>query len=263
MKDIWNWLVMTCLAVLLGHSQPLPVAAAELNWQAMDVQEFFTQEQGTFLLRDLTTGENYVYNPERAATRFAPQSTFKIPNSLIGLQVKAVNDEFALKRWDGQVRFLADWNSDHTLISAMHYSVVWYYQELARDIGEARMQEWLTRCQYGNQDISSGIDRFWLSGSLQISPYEQMHFIDQLYHETLPFDHKVMKTVKRMMVLDADEGYTLAGKTGTRADNKQGWFVGFVENRGHAYAFVTQIDGGSGPRAKEITRLILSKYGLL
>ncbi|RPK00015.1 putative beta-lactamase ybxI precursor [Bacillus subtilis] len=61
-------------------------------------------------------------------------------NALIGLQVKAVRDEYDVKRWDGVKREFESWNRDHTLGSAMRDSAIWYYQALARDIGEVRME---------------------------------------------------------------------------------------------------------------------------
>ena len=51
----------------------------------------------------------------------------------------------------------------------MKQSVVWYYQELARRVGPERMQKWVTAFRYGNEDISGGIDRFWLESALRIS----------------------------------------------------------------------------------------------
>lgn len=56
---------------------------------------------------------------------------------------------------------------------------------MARDIGEQQMQEWIDKCSYGNRDISGGIDRFWLSSTLTISPMEQVDF-EKLYKEELP-----------------------------------------------------------------------------
>ena len=41
-------------------------------------------------------------------------------------------------------------------------SAVPAYQILAREIGEARMKEYIEKIGYGSQDISSGIDIFWL-----------------------------------------------------------------------------------------------------
>ncbi|MGH8726962.1 MAG: penicillin-binding transpeptidase domain-containing protein [Burkholderiales bacterium] len=46
----------------------------------------------------------------------------------------------------------------------MTNSVVWYYQELARRIGRERLQAYVDRFEYGNQNISGRIDQFWLTG---------------------------------------------------------------------------------------------------
>jgi beta-lactamase class D len=55
---------------------------------------------------------------------------------------------------------MPDWNRDHTLASAIRFSVVWYFQEIARRIGAARMQRYVDAFQYGNRDLSGGVDRF-------------------------------------------------------------------------------------------------------
>jgi beta-lactamase class D len=240
-----------------------------LDVTAVSVDEFFPKGEGTFILKDLESEKMFIYNNERAKEQRAPNSTFKIMNSLIGLQVKAVKDEYEIKHWDGTKRTLDNWNQDHTLGSGMRNSVVWYYQEMARDIGEGRMQEWLDRCSYGNRDISGGIDRFWLSSSLKISPFEQIDFLEGLYRETLPFDKGVMKTVKRIMIQQEGDEYTLYGKTGSSGlvdGLSTGWFVGFVVIKGHPYAFVTNLDSQeefAGPAAKKVTIGILQKYNLV
>jgi beta-lactamase class D len=233
------------------------------NIKNLDVDEFFSNENGTFLLRDVKTGKSFVYNQERATTRLTPESTFKVPNALIGLQVKAVRDEYDVKRWDGVKREFDTWNRDHTLGSAMRESAIWYYQEMARDIGEQRMKEWVQKISYGNEDISGGIDHFWLNSSLKISALEQANFIEKLYKEELPFDKPVMKTVKRMMIQEEGDHYTLYGKTGTRlSDMGLGWYVGFIKVDNHSYVFITNVDG-SGTQAKNITLNILKKYNLI
>jgi beta-lactamase class D len=235
----------------------------------ISVNEFFPKAEGTFILKDLESENMFIYNKERAAAQQAPNSTFKIMNSLIGLQVKAVKDEYDIKYWDGTTREISVWNQDHTLGSAMRNSVVWYYQAMARDIGEQRMQEWLDRCSYGNRDIRGGIDRFWLNSSLKISPLEQVDFLERLYKETLPFDKGVMKTVKRIMIQQEGDEYTLYGKTGSsglRDKRSIGWFVGFIIVKGHPYAFATNLDTqeeSAGQVAKKITIDILQKYNLV
>jgi beta-lactamase class D len=233
------------------------------NIKNLDVDEFFSNENGTFLLRDVKTGKTFVYNQERATTRLTPESTFKVPNALIGLQVKAVRDEYDVKRWDGVKREFDTWNRDHTLGSAMRESAIWYYQEMARDIGEQRMKEWVQKISYGNEDISGGIDHFWLNSSLKISALEQANFIEKLYKEELPFDKPVMKTVKRMMIQEEGDHYTLYGKTGTRlSDMGLGWYVGFIKVDNHSYVFIANVDD-SGTQAKNITLNILKKYNLI
>ncbi len=226
----------------------------------LKVDEFFSNQDGTFVLRDIKKDKTFVYNHERANKRFAPQSTFKVPNSLIGLQTGAVEDEYDIKYWDGVERELPVWNQDHTLGSAMRYSVVWYYQAMARDIGYSRMEDWVRKISYGNQDISGGIDQFWLSNTLQISPLEQADFLEALYKENLPFDKDVMRTVKRMMIQQEGDEYTLFGKTGQGSGI--GWFVGFIESGKRSYSFATNIDGTSTD-AKSITIEILKKYKII
>lgn len=251
------------VALLITSVQPqieANAAKGNQNLKKLEVDEFFTNLDGTFILRDMKKEKTFVYNNERANQRFAPQSTFKVPNSLIGLQVGAVEDEYDIKYWDGVEREIEVWNQDHTLGSAMRYSVVWYYQTMARDIGENRMEEWVQNISYGNQDISGGIDQFWLSSSLKISPIEQADFMESLYKENLPFDKDVMKTVKRMMIQKEGDDYTLYGKTGQGSGI--GWYVGFIETDNRAYSFATNI-AGTSTDAKNITIEILKKYDLM
>jgi beta-lactamase class D len=56
---------------------------------------------GAFVLYEDHTGRMHVYNPERAAQRFLPASTFKILNSLIALELGLVADQHEVIAWDG------------------------------------------------------------------------------------------------------------------------------------------------------------------
>lgn len=266
MKKFIYFSIFLLVTGILGFSVQAQTPSKEvaskekLNVKKLDVGEFFSDHDGTFVLRDIKTGKTFVYNQERANTRQTPESTFKVPNALIGLQVKAVRDEYDVKRWDGVKHEFDTWNRDHTLGSAMRESAIWYYQAMARDIGEQRMNDWLQKISYGNANMSGGIDQFWLSSSLEITPLEQVDFMEKLYKEELPFDGSVMKTVKRMMIQEEGDHYTLYGKTGTRlSDLGLGWFVGFIEVDNRSYAFVTNIDS-TGTKAKNISLDILKKY---
>ena len=59
---------------------------------------------------------------------------------MIALETGVIPDEEEIIKWDGEKRFVEVWNQDHNLRSGIKYSVVWLYQELARRIGEERMQ---------------------------------------------------------------------------------------------------------------------------
>jgi beta-lactamase class D len=268
MKKIFYYVVtlLSTLSIVGCSAQPEsnnPNIQSDVNVNQVQADTFFKDHDGTFILRDLKTEETYIYNEQRAKEKLTPQSTFKIPNALIGLQLGVVKDEYDIKKWDGKKNEIISWNHDHTLGSAMRDSVVWYYQAMARDIGEKRMNEWLHKISYGNENISAGIDHFWLQSSLKITPLEEVDFMEKLYKEDLPFDKPVMKTVKRMMIQEEGDHYILYGKTGTRiTDMGLGWFVGFIVVENHPYVFVTNLND-SGTAAKSITVEILKQYNLI
>ncbi|MBS1245374.1 MAG: Beta-lactamase [Chloroflexi bacterium] len=250
-------------------SQATPTAAAipasevrpELE---KDLQGF----KGAFVLYDLNRNRYIRYNPERCAERFIPASTFKIMNSLIGLETGAVPDADYVIKWDGTKYDVPAWNQDHTLRTAIQNSAVWYYQELARRVGEKKMQEYVDAAHYGNQNISGKIDTFWLEGSLRISAEEQVEFLKRLYKGELPFSQRSMNIVKEILVLEKTETYQLSGKTGSgqRITPHESWFVGYLETQGNVYIFAANIESlgsdGNGDTAKEIVRNILKDLGL-
>ena len=90
---------------------------------------------------------------------------------------------------------MKSWNRDHTLASAIQYSAVWYFIEIAKLIGRPLLKEWLEKLNYGNTEVS-GNNPFWLRGNLRITPNEQMNFINSFYHGQIPFSKKNIQIVK-------------------------------------------------------------------
>src|SRR5438128_3529405 len=75
--------------------------------------------EGCFGLYDNGTGGFTIYNLDRYRdSAFLPASTFKIVNSLIGLQTGRIVDDSMVIKWDGIVRQNADWNQDLSMYSA-------------------------------------------------------------------------------------------------------------------------------------------------
>ena len=231
-----------------------------------ELERNFQGFKGAFVLYDLQNNRYIRYNPERCAERFIPASTFKIMNSLIGLETGVIPDADYVIKWDGAQNEIPAWNQDHTLRTAIQNSVVWYYQELARRVGEKRMQEYVDAAHYGNKDISGKIDTFWLEGGLRISANEQVEFLKRLYKGELPFSQRSMNTVKEILALEKTETSQLSGKTGSaqRVSPPASWFVGYLETKGNVYFFATNIEGldGTGDKAREIAQNILHDLGL-
>lgn len=245
---------------------------AEPSRTEVDLSAHFQKfgADGAFVLYDATADRLTVFDPARAQRRFLPASTFKILNSLIALETGVLADEHATIRWDGVDLGWSEWNRDHNMASAFPVSAVWFYQEVARRIGEERMREWVERAGYGNMDIDGGTDQFWLDGDLRISAEEQVSFLRQLYAGDTPFSERSEAIVRRVMRMEATDEYILSGKTGwARADGiNYGWLVGWVEKEGRVYFFATQFENAEKDfpmrRAQqEITRGILSDLGIL
>jgi hypothetical protein len=83
--------------------------------------------------------------------------------------------------------FSAAWEKDMGLRQAMVVSNVPIYQELARRIGLERMRQGVVKLGYGNKQIGTQVDRFWLRGPLAISAVEQTLFLNRLARKQLPF----------------------------------------------------------------------------
>lgn len=249
--------------LVTGSMGTIHASANDQKVKELDIGDSFDCTEGTMVLQNLKNDNVFIYNNQRSKVRYTPESTFKVANALIGLQTKAVSDEYEVKRWDGVIREFEDWNRDHTLASAMRHSVIWYYQAMARDIGAENMQQYVNLLDYGNRDISGGIDQFWLDSSIKISAREQVQFIENLVEEKLPIDKQHMRTLKRIMINEEADSYVLHGKTGTRlSDLGLGWYVGYIETDKGKWAFATNMDG-SGSKAKTITLEALKELDII
>ncbi|MEO5946633.1 MAG: penicillin-binding transpeptidase domain-containing protein [Chitinophagaceae bacterium] len=211
-----------------------------------NLAKYFTENKvdGCFALMDNGTGKFSVYNlPMYRDSSYLPASTFKIVNSLIGLQTGKISSDSMVIKWDGVER-RSEWNKDLTMYEAFRVSAVPYYQEVARRIGRDTMQFWLDSLSYGSKKILSPIDSFWLDNSLKITPDEQLGLVKRLYFDQLPFFKTYQEMVKRAMLFENNTNYRLAYKTGWGSDEKGnniGWVVGWVEENRHPYFFVLNI----------------------
>ncbi|HBY58420.1 MAG TPA: hypothetical protein DEH78_01275 [Solibacterales bacterium] len=193
----------------------------------------------TFVLDGVTAGE-----PKR---RFSPCSTFKIPNAAMILETGTAGDESFVLKYDEKrdgAQSNPEWARDLDLRGALQRSAAWYFQEMSRRMGAARVQPLLDRFGYGNRDLSGGIDRYWLGTSLKISAEEQVAFLRKLYEGSLGLSPRTTAMVKDITLLEETPSYRWHGKTGTcwetdRDKDAVAWHVGWVERGGAVrfYAF--------------------------
>jgi len=224
--------------------------------------------EGTIVISSLDGRTEYVHNPARAAQRFLPASTFKIPNSLIALAEGAIADEHEVIPWDGKDRGFSGWNRDQTLATAFRRSCVWAYQALAGRVGTAAYLRHLARLDYGNARTGPDVRTFWLDGDLAISAREQIVFLKKLYREEVPYSREHIRRVKSIMVVEETPDYILRAKTGwaVRPERQHGWYVGWVETRGQVWFFATNIairEKGDAVYREEITRAALKLVGIM
>lgn len=202
-----------------------------------------------FVLLD-SKGKLTVEGSGRARQRFAPCSTFKVPNSLIVLETGVAPDPEFMVAYDPKRDGAQSgpWNRDHTLRSALRDSAAWYYRELARRVGRERMQSLVDRFDYGNRDLSAGVDRFWLGGSLRISAEEQVRFLQRFHQNQLGISLRTAATVHDLLLLETTPEYRWYGKTGTCTDSSTGvvaWHVGFVERASGVAYYALNFGGGT------------------
>lgn len=208
-----------------------------------DLKPYFDKYKstGTFALFDNAQGHFTIYDSANYRKRFTPASTFKIVNSLIGLETGKIFDEKMIIKWDGVERSMPEWNKDLSMEEAFKVSAVPYYQEVARSIGKDTMQKWIDSLAYGNKNISGPIDSFWLNNQLKISPDEQLGLVKRLYFDQLPFQKRTQQIVRKVMLFEDNNLYKLSYKTGWGFDenkNNIGWIVGWIEENRHPYFFV-------------------------
>jgi len=227
--------------VVLAHS-----ASARSYKEVPELVAFFKAEGvvGTFVLFDPASDTMFVSNEARAKARFSPASTFKIANSLLGLDVGAVKGVDEVLPYGGKPQRLKQWEQDMSLRDAIKASNVPVFQELARRIGVDRMRQGLKKFRYGNMEIGQIVDRFWLDGPLAISAVEQTEFLSRFVNGNLPVSTEATRAVKEITLLETTDAYELHGKTGWVFDQEQqiGWWVGWIERGGKTYSFALNIE---------------------
>lgn len=193
-----------------------------------------------FVARSLDDASEHVLAPERIDERHPPFSTFKIPNFLIALETGVVDDPEAMHDWDAAARppqdfWPAAWKQPQSLVSALRRSAVWFFRDIAVEVGGERYRSYLSRFDYGNEAAPDGNDVFWLDGTLGISPREQVDFLARLIAGELDVASMHLAELQAASLLRESEDCRLNGKTGAGPVGDdfdgpfEGWLVGWSQ----------------------------------
>ena len=206
-----------------------------------------------------------------------PASTFKIINFLIALETGVIKGENDIVEWTNnydttKYGHRPDIYHDMSIEEAFKVSAGWVFIELAKKIGKDNYRKYLTESDYGNVNLSQEDFDFWNFGAFGISPINQVQFLKNFYDENLPFSKKNIQLVKRVMINEKNENYTLRAKTGWTRESgiNTGWWVGYVENGNKVYFFATRLlrkrtldSKNFGSCRKEITKKVLRELDVL
>ncbi len=246
--------MLTSIFIVLVAS----LAIAQNN-EHPELKVLFDKEQlkGSILIYDLNNKREFGYNLQRADSGFLPASTFKIPNTLIALDTKVMQNKNTIIKWDGKPRRMKVWDKDMTLEQAFHLSCVPCYQAIAASIGAERMDSYLNKLEYGEMTVSTGnLQLFWLVGESKISQRQQIDFLKRLYHNQLKVQPASLAELKEIMVIEQNEEYILSGKTGwaIRSGKNIGWFVGYYEIGDNVYFVATNVTPINNEEIKDFSK---------
>jgi beta-lactamase class D len=249
---------MNKLLALILAAGALSAAANTITPE--EYSQSFKNYDGCFILYSIN--EHKViseYNPKnRCNQRIAVDSTFKIALSLMAFDQGIINQNTVFK-WHGKKRELPGWNQDQTPSTWLKYSVVWVSQKLTPQLGINKIQNYLQKFNYGNQDFSgdpgknNGLTHAWLSSSLKISAIEQLNFLNAMLNNKLSVTKEAIANTRKNMYLGKlDNEANYYGKTGSGqhgrdkrkinlSNLRDGWFVGFIENGKQQYIFVSNL----------------------
>ncbi len=268
-------MIRNFLALGLLLVSTLLYSQADIKYTELKLDSLFQENEGTFVLYDVQKDHYQIFNPERAKQPFSVHSTSKILWSIIGLEENLIDHESDVVKWDSikyprKEFWPISWSQDQTIITALKYSVNWYYFELLGLMTPDMVEKYLNDLDYQKGFKVEKMHYFGLTFLIEKSALEQITFLRNLYTNQFHLSESTINTLKKGLVQEVNSTYTLYYKTGLgriKNSNCMGWIIGFVEKGNDLYYFAMNVEDENmniaGARRLEITNSVLKKLGLI
>lgn len=233
----------------------------DLYLESIDLDSYFKEVEGCAVFYDSASDRYFAYHEQEVVKRISPNSTYKIYVALHALDADKLDAKDVVIN-PANVNYPFDsWNQPQNLNSAMHNSVNWYFQKIDSEFKRKDIVSFLKAIDYGNKAVNGRLSDYWLEGSLEISPLEQVIMLHKLDLNSWGYSAEDIDAVKASIHIQDN----LYGKTGSGMVNgKQtgGWFIGYMTRpQGNLY-FAFYAQHASGMTAFEIALSILEGEGL-
>ncbi|MGY0694596.1 BlaR1 family beta-lactam sensor/signal transducer [Virgibacillus sp. FSP13] len=241
-------LILTPMTAAVASSDDV-YHSNEKNVVYEDLSSYFDGYDGSFVLYNSSNKQYQIYNQEMSQQRVSPDSTYKIYSALFALEANIITPNNNKRNWDGTIQPYKEWNKNQTLSTALSQSVNWYFKDIDQELGLDHLQHSFDKINYGNANLSAGLNDYWMESSLKISPIEQVKLLSELRENKYNFKKRNIQTIEKALLIDKQTDTQLYGKTGTGVVNGKsvnGWFIGFVKKADHTYYFAVNIQNENG-----------------
>jgi len=208
------------------HEQYLKLDSIYKNFGVSGACVVFNQSKNMYYYSDTL----------KIQTLQTPNNSFHLYAGLIGLE-------------SGIIKNYENPNGDDTLtherlIKALKSPDPVFFSVNARRIKKEKLQNWLNLLNYGNRDISGGLQKCWENNSLKISTKQQFDLLKKLYYYNLPFSFENIRLVKSTFHLTklVNKNVYSFKVTGVQNGKQHAWYIGYVEFLNNTYMFVQSLE---------------------
>jgi beta-lactamase class D len=228
------------------------------NYSELKLDTIFREHSGTFVLYELKEDTYKIYNSSHANQSFPVHSTSKILWSIIGLEEGLVRSESEIIEWDSIKYPPKQWwpegfKQNQTIITALKYSVNWYYFELLKLMSPEMIEKYLNNLNYQRDYDVEKVHYFGLTFTIKKSAVEQVEFLKRIYLNDFNLSIKTLDIIKEGMLYKNTPSckiYTRTGLGPLSNDNGIGWLIGWVEKENRTYIFAFNIQGNDEVEAR-------------